>query len=72
MSFYFMMDSLTYILLSCQLLSVHFEDANYKYYSQFNSDYKLDTEGSEKIFLIREKFLCIVNTNRPAEYMDPI
>ncbi len=72
MSFYFMMDSLTYILLSCQLLSVHFEDANYKYYSQFNSDYKLDTEGSEKIFLIREKFLRILNTNRPAEYMDPI
>lgn len=72
MSFYMMMDSLTYILLSCQILSVHFEDANYKYYRQFNSDYKLDVEGSEKLFFIREEFLRILNTDRPAEYMDPI
>jgi hypothetical protein len=72
MLFYFMMDSLTYILLSCQLLSIHIEEANYKYYRQFNSDYKLDAEVSEKIFFIREEFLRIVNTNRPAEYMEPI
>ena len=71
-AFYIMMDSLTYILLSCQLLSIHFEDANYKYYSQFNRDYKLDEEASEKLFFIREEFLRILKTNRPAEYMDPI
>jgi hypothetical protein len=51
---------------------VHFEDANYKYYKQFNSDYEYNDEGSDKIFLIREEFLRIINTNRPAEYMDPI
>lgn len=72
MLFYIMMDSLTYILLSCQLLSIHFEDANYKYYRQFNSDYKLDKEGSEKLFFIREEFLRILNTGRPKEYMDSI
>jgi len=72
MLFYIMMDSLSYILLSCQLLSIHFEEANYKYHRQFNSDCKLDAEGSEKIFAIREEFLRIVNTNRPAEYLDPI
>ncbi|ASS48333.1 MAG: hypothetical protein A3D31_08790 [Candidatus Fluviicola riflensis] len=72
MLFYFMMDSFTYILLSCQLLSVHFEDANYKYYKQINSDYECDTEGSDKIFLIREEFVRILNTNRPTEYIDPI
>jgi hypothetical protein len=72
MSFYIMMDSLTYILLSCQLLSIHFEEANMKYYSQFNSDFKLDEEGSGRIILIREEFLRILNLDRPAEYMDPI
>lgn len=72
MSFYIMMDSLTYILLSCQLLSIHFEDANNKYYRQLNSNYKLDEEGSKKLFFIREEFLRILNTDRPSEYMDPI
>ena len=72
MSFYIMMDSLSYILLSCQLLSIHFEVANYEYYRQFNSDFKRDKEGSKKIFLIREEFLRILNTNRPEEYIDPI
>lgn len=72
MSFYMMMESFTYILLSCQLLSTHFEDANYKYYRQFNSNFKLDKEGSEKIFLIRQDFLRILNTDRPAEYTDSI
>jgi hypothetical protein len=72
MVFYFMMDSLTYILLSCWILSIHFEEANYKYYRQFNSDYKRDSEGSEKMFFIREEFVRIVNTNRPTEYMDDI
>lgn len=72
MLFYFMMDSFTYILLSCQLLSAHFEDANYKFYSQFDGDYEFNTEGSEKIFSIREEFLLILNSNRPAEYIDPV
>jgi len=72
MTFYIMMDSMTYILLSCLLLSVHFEDASYKYYRQFNLDYKLDEEGSKKFFYIRNEFLRILNTDRPAEYMDLI
>ena len=72
MSFYIMMDSLTYILLSCQLLSIHFEDANYKYYRQFNSNLKFDDKGSKSLFFIREEFLCILKTDRPAEYMDPV
>jgi hypothetical protein len=72
MLFYFMMDSFTYILLSCQSLSIHFEDANYKYYKQINRDYEHDSEGSDKIFLIREEFLRILNTSRPSEYIDPI
>lgn len=72
MLFYFMMDSFTYILLSCQLLSTHFEEASYKYFKQFNSNHELDIKGSEKIFSIREKFLVILNTNRPEKYMDLI
>ncbi len=72
MSFYIMMDSLTYILLSCQLLSMHLEDANYKYYKEFDSDFKLDKKGSKKLFSIRGEFLHILNTDRPSEYMDTI
>ncbi len=72
MLFYLMMDSFTYILLSCQLLSIHFEDASYKYLKQFDDDYLLDVKRSEKLFSIREKFVHVLNTNRPAEYMDPI
>lgn len=67
-----MMDSLSYIMLSCQLLSVHIEDANYKYHKQFNIDHKLDSEVSNKIFSIRGEFISMVNENRPAEYQDPI
>lgn len=72
MLFYMMMDSFTYILLSCQILSAHFEDASYKYYKQFNSNYTLDQEISNKLFSIREEFIRILNTDRPAEYMDAI
>lgn len=72
MLFYFMMDSLSYIMLSCQLLSIHFEDANYKYHIQIKDDYELNSEVSNKLFSIREEFIRIVNTNRPVEYKDPI
>lgn len=72
MSFYFMMDSLSYVLLSCQILSVHVEDDNNKFFSQFDSEYKTDSEGSKKLFSVREEFVRILNANRPEEYMDPL
>lgn len=72
MLFYFMMDSFTYILLSSLQLSAHFEEANNNYNKEIDSAYELSTKWSDKLFLIREKFLCILNTNRSSEYMDPI
>lgn len=56
MSFYFMMDSMTYILFGCWLCCAHFE----------NADAKLK-DDSEKIHSIREEFIRIVNVNHPSD-----
>lgn len=54
--FYFMMDSLTYILLACLLCCGHFEHA----YAKANDGF---AEYFKKINLIREEFVRIVNIN---------
>lgn len=56
MSFYFMMDSLTYILFGSWLCCAHFVHA----------DAKLK-EDSEKIYSLREEFVRIVNDNHPTD-----
>lgn len=70
MSFYVMMESLSYVLLSCQILSIHLEDDNNKFFSQFHSEHKIDTQASEKFFSVREEFVRILNANRPEEYAE--
>ena len=67
MTFDNMMSSLSYILLSCQILSVHLEIDNDKFYSQFDSEYKADSEASEKFFSIREELVRILNEDRSEE-----
>jgi hypothetical protein len=66
--FYFMMDSMTYILLACQMACGHFENANDKYNQENKEKIYGLKEESDKIYSIREEFLRIVNTNRPAEH----
>lgn len=57
--FYFMIDSLGYVLLACQLCMGH-----------FISNFKIFEEEHSKIYSIREEFIRISNIARP--FVDPV
>lgn len=64
MSFYFMMDSMTYILLACNICYGHFQNANDKYNKNFDNN---SEENGRKMNDIREEFVRIVNINHPTD-----